>query len=97
MSIKYIAELAGVYISTISRLINNPPYVTQEKREKILSIMAEINYIPNKNAINLSSGQSGIISVVIPFIRSSRYDQLLVSILKEETKNHKKVMLLPTY
>ncbi|MDT2847727.1 LacI family DNA-binding transcriptional regulator [Vagococcus carniphilus] len=97
MSIRKIAQLAGVSTTTVSRVLNNHPYVTDDKREKVLSVMAEIDYVPNKNAINLSNGQSDVIGVVVPYTRNSCYDQLIESILEEATKNHKKVMLLPTY
>lgn len=97
MSIRKIAQLAGVSTTTVSRVLNNHPYVTEDKRKKVLSVMAEIDYVPNKNAINLSNGQSGVIGVVVPYTRNSCYDQLIESILEEATKNNKKVMLLPTY
>lgn len=97
MSIRKIAKLADVSTSTVSRVINHHPYVSDDIREKVLNVMAEINYVPNRNAINLSNGQSNVIGVVVPYIRNSCYDQLIEGILEEATKQKKKVMLLSTF
>ncbi|MGX7023469.1 LacI family DNA-binding transcriptional regulator [Vagococcus hydrophili] len=97
MSIRKIAKLAGVSTSTVSRVINHHPYVKEDKRQRVLEVMKEIDYVPNQNAINLSNGKSNIIGLVVPYIRNSCYDQLVESILEEATKEHQKVMILPTY
>lgn len=97
MSIRKIAKLANVSTTTVSRVINNHPYVSDELRDKVLTVMKEINYVPNQHAINLSSGESNVIGLVVPYIRNSCYDQLVEAILEEATKQQKKVMLLPTY
>ena len=41
-----IAKKAGVSASTVSRVINDYPYVRKDTREKIQKILAESNYIP---------------------------------------------------
>ncbi|MEG0292761.1 LacI family DNA-binding transcriptional regulator [Enterococcus sp.] len=97
MSIRKIAKLAEVSTSTVSRVINQHPYVSEEIRQRVLDVMTTINYVPNRNAINLSNGQSNIIGVIVPYIRDSCYDQLIEGILEEATKQNKKVMLLLTF
>lgn len=97
MSIRKIAKLAGVSTSTVSRVINQHPYVKEDKRQRVLDVMAEIDYVPNQNAINLSNGKNNVIGLVVPYIRNSCYDQLVESVLEEATKQHQKVMILPTY
>lgn len=59
MSIKLIAERAGVSPSTVSRVLNNPNYQssTPGLREKIWKIAMELNYVPNEAARNLRSGK----------------------------------------
>ncbi|MFW7418582.1 LacI family DNA-binding transcriptional regulator [Vagococcus fluvialis] len=97
MSIRKIAKLSGTSTTTVSRVINNHPYVSDELRDKVLTIMKEIDYIPNRNAINLSNGESDMIGLVVPYTRNSCYDQLVEGILEEATKQQKKVLMLPTY
>ena len=53
MNIRDIARLAGVGVSTVSRVINDHPDVKDETREKILKIIKESNYIPNNSAMSL--------------------------------------------
>ena len=60
MSIKKIAEKAGVSISTVSRILNRPDYKCSVPglREKVWSIAMEMNYVPNEAARNLK-GNTG--------------------------------------
>lgn len=53
MTIKDIAKLAGVSVSTVSRVLNGHPDIKSETKEKIHRIIAENNFIPNSNAKNL--------------------------------------------
>lgn len=65
MTIKDIAKLAGVGISTVSRAINNDPGISAETREKILKIVRENNYIPNNSARNLKMTESNTIALLV--------------------------------
>ncbi|WP_226000234.1 LacI family DNA-binding transcriptional regulator [Paenibacillus sp. BJ-4] len=53
-----IAKLAGFSKATVSRVLNQSPHVSHETRTKILKIMQELDYVPNRNAISLSKGQT---------------------------------------
>lgn len=50
---KDIAHLAGTSVSVVSRALNNSGYVDREKRERILQIAQELNYMPNPIAVSL--------------------------------------------
>lgn len=58
MSLKDIAEKAGVSSSTVSRVLSNPNYRCNDKklRDKIIRIAMEQNYVPNTSARQLKSG-----------------------------------------
>ena len=43
MTIKDIAKLSGVGVSTVSRVLNDRPDVSEESRRRVLSIIAEHN------------------------------------------------------
>ena len=55
---KKIAELAGVSISTVSRVLNHPDYkcASPEIRDKIFQAARQLNYVPNEAARNLKKG-----------------------------------------
>lgn len=66
MSIKKIAELAGVSTATVSRVLNHPGYrcSSEEVRERIWQIARQFNYVPNEAARNLKMGISGDVQKV---------------------------------
>lgn len=59
-----IAKLSGFSKTTVSRVLNHSPHVSPETREKILAIMKEMDYVPNRNAISLSKGQTQQIGMI---------------------------------
>ncbi|WP_339320525.1 LacI family DNA-binding transcriptional regulator [Paenibacillus sp. FSL R10-2734] len=59
-----IAKLSGFSKATVSRVLNQSPHVSKETREKILAIMKETDYVPNRNAISLSKGQTQQIGMI---------------------------------
>lgn len=67
-SINDVAKKAGVSKSTVSLVINNSGYVSQETRKKVEFAMKELNYVPNQLAKNLSNRKSNIIGIVMPDI-----------------------------
>lgn len=65
-SIKDVAQKAGVGVGTVSRVLNNSGYVSDETREKIEEAMKNLQYTPNELARNLYHKKSGIIAVLVP-------------------------------
>lgn len=63
-SIKDVAQKAGVGVGTVSRVLNNSGYVSDETREKIEEAMKNLQYTPNELARNLYHKKSGIIAVL---------------------------------
>ncbi|PWW36821.1 MULTISPECIES: LacI family DNA-binding transcriptional regulator [Paenibacillus] len=59
-----IMKLSGYSKATVSRVINHSPHVSDEARQKITEIMKQLNYIPNRNAVSLSTGQTKQIGIV---------------------------------
>ncbi len=65
MTIKDIARLCGVSVSTVSRVLNNRPDVSPEVRQRVLSMVEDHNYIPNNSARDLVKTQSDTLGVVV--------------------------------
>lgn len=95
-NIRDIAKLSGYSVTTVSRVLNNHPYVSEEKRTKILNIMHELDYIPNAKARDLSSGKSKHIAVMIPYANHPYSDKIVNGILNAAFEDGYKVTLLPT-
>ncbi len=95
-NIKDIAKMAGVSVTTVSRVLNNHPYVSEEKREAVKQAMEACHYKPNLNAVHLSKGETLLIGVVIPFINHPYFGLLLEGIANEAVKNNYKLVLFQT-
>ncbi|WP_044022896.1 LacI family DNA-binding transcriptional regulator [Bacillus sp. SG-1] len=95
-NIKDIAKMAGVSVTTVSRVLNDHPYVSEEKRQAVLQAMEQSNYQPNVNAVHLSRGATRLVGVVIPFINHPYFGLLLEGIAEEALKNNYKLVMIQT-
>ncbi len=77
ITIKDVAEMAGVSKATVSRVMNNSGYVAAETRRKIESIMEAYNYVPSALAVNLSRQETNVVGVVFPEIENVFYSDIL--------------------
>ena len=59
-----VAELAGVSIKTVSRVVNQEPNVRDSTRERVEKAVEELNYRPDQSARNLASKRSHLIALV---------------------------------
>lgn len=66
MNLEQIAELSGVSRSTVSRVINNDPNVSDQTRDKVMQVVRRVNYVPNAAARGLAAGRTRVIGLVIP-------------------------------
>jgi LacI family transcriptional regulator len=64
VTIDDVAELAGVSIKTVSRVVNNEPNVREATRAKVERAIAELNYRPNLSARNLASQRARLITLI---------------------------------
>ena len=69
VTIKDIAEKAGVAKSTVSRYLNNG-YVSEQTRKKIDAIIEETGYRPNTFARSLKAQDTKLLGVIIPRLDS---------------------------
>lgn len=79
VTIKDVAKLAGVSVSTVSNIINGKGSVGTEKYKRVKSAIAELNYHPSFIAQNLRNTNSHLIGVVLPYIHDP-YDSMFTGI-----------------
>ncbi|KKB93182.1 MULTISPECIES: LacI family DNA-binding transcriptional regulator [Bacillus] len=80
VNIKDIAEKAGVSVTTVSRVINNHPYVSEDKRKRVFEAMESLEYTRNIHAVHLSKGFSNMIGVVLPTVNLPYFAELIAGI-----------------
>ncbi len=65
-TIKDVAKLAGVSPSTVSRVVADSPRISEETKQRVRSVMAEIHYHPNALARGLVTSTANAIGILIP-------------------------------
>lgn len=63
-NIKDIAKIAGVSVSTVSKIINNYSDISEETRSRVLQIMKDTGYTPSASAKTPATKQSNLIGVI---------------------------------
>ena len=80
VTIKDLAEEAGLAISTISMALNDHPKVKKATRDRIQKLARERNYVPNISARALSKSRTNLIGVLIPSVMDSFYPEIIQGI-----------------
>lgn len=62
-TIKDIAKIAGVSVTTVSKVINEYPDIGEKTREKVIKVIEQENYRPNAIARSLSTNRSNTIGI----------------------------------
>lgn len=65
-----IARIAKVSKTTVSRVLNNKPYVEAKTKQRILDIIEETGFMPQHSAISLAGGKTNIIGLLVPSLSS---------------------------
>ena len=65
MTIKDVAEFSGVSVSTVSRVLNEHPDVSDAVRRRVLDAVQELHYVPNSSARDLVRPQSDALGVIV--------------------------------
>lgn len=95
-NIKEIAKLAEVSVSTVSRVLNNHAYVSDEKRKIVLEAIEHLNYSRNMSAIQLIKGKTNVIGVMLPFINHPYFTRLVEGISSQALEKNYQLMLCQT-
>ena len=77
ITLRDVAKHAGVSPKTVSNVINNWPYITDETRQKVQDAINMLGYRPNGLATSLRTGRTNTIGVVIPDITNPFFGQVV--------------------
>src|SRR5512136_1614825 len=76
-TIRDVAKQAGVGLGTVSRVINDSPQVSQATRERVMTAIAALNFVPNPTARRLSLGRTLTVAAIVPwFTRPAEVERL---------------------
>ena len=97
VTIKDVAKLAGVSISTVSRVINDSKPVTEEVKQRVLEVIKETGYVPNPLARSLVTKKSKLIGVIVPEVSDSFVNEILNGIEAVAKMYDYDILLVNTY
>lgn len=84
-TIKDVARLANVSVGTVSKVLTNTPYVSDETRARVNQVIAETGYNPSQVGRALSKGRTQNIGVIFPHRGADRLfsDPYHIMVLQE--------------
>ena len=96
MRIKDVAERAGVSPATVSRVLNGAASVRAEYRERVLRVIEELGYRPNRLASNLRRQKAEMIGVVVSDIENPHFTQMVRAVEDAAFRRGYRVLLCNT-
>ena len=96
MRIKDVAERAGVSPATVSRVLNGAASVRAEYRERVLRVIEELGYRPNRLASNLRRQKAEMIGVVVLDIENPHFTQMVRAVEDAAFRRGYRVLLCNT-
>lgn len=80
MTLKSLAKVLNVSVSTVSKSLANNPEISSETRKRVRIVAAKYNYIPNQYAVRLRKGKTETIGVIIPNILNPFFAKVLIGL-----------------
>lgn len=76
-TMREVARRAGVSLATVSRVLNNTEYISEETRRRVLAAVREFNYFKNVHARRLATGRSDLFGLVISEIANPYFPEII--------------------
>ncbi|MCA0132517.1 LacI family DNA-binding transcriptional regulator [Winogradskyella alexanderae] len=93
-TLKEIAEILGISISTVSKALKDYPDVSAKTKKKVIDLANSLHFSPNTFAQSLRSRESKTIGVIIPSMVHYYFSNILDAILKECEKKGYMVIIM---
>jgi len=93
VSLKDVAQRAGVSAKTVSNVVNNYPHVRPTTRIRVQKAIDELGYRPNLTARHLRKGRTGIIALAVPELGNPYFADLAGAVI-DAAAQHDHIVLL---
>lgn len=94
LTIREVADLAGVSAATVSRVINGRPDVSEPVRESVMRVVRENGY--SRSRSGGVSGGSGLVGVTLPLLHHSYFSEILAGVSEAFYEEGIPMVLCPT-
>jgi len=92
-TLKDVADLSGVTVTTVSRMLNNKVNVSDKTKRKIYEAMKALNYTPNEVARSLIMQKSNVIGLIVPSAKNFFFAEV-IHYIEEFVSAHQYKLLL---
>src|SRR6266496_744196 len=96
LTIRQIADLAGVSIATVSRVLNGRGDVAEDTRELVSRVIRDHGYTANRSARGLSAGRTGLVGVLVPLVYPAYFSAILSGAAEALSERNLQIVLSPT-
>jgi LacI family transcriptional regulator len=93
-TLKEIANLLGISITTVSKALKDYPDVSAKTKNAVKELAEQMNFIPNSFAVNLRTKESKTIGLIIPEVVHHFFSSVIEGIIEEAEKNSYLVIIL---
>ncbi|MCQ8877071.1 LacI family transcriptional regulator [Pseudoalteromonas shioyasakiensis] len=94
-TIYQVSELAGVSLSTVSRVLNNNDYVSKKTKKKVMEAMKELGYQPSSIARSLASSRTNSVGILVSELDGPFFGQMMSAIEEQLRAAGKHVIITP--
>jgi LacI family transcriptional regulator len=88
ITIREVAQLAGVSVSTVSRVINDLPDVNAATRRRVREVISLHGYVPNAGAKTLKQSNTNIIAIIVKGIGNPFFEPIVEEIQSKIEQTH---------
>jgi len=79
-TLKEVAAAANVSEMTVSRVLRETGSVSEKTRNKVMAVVDEMGFVPNKVAGSLATSSSNLIAVIVPSLRNQVFTEVLAGV-----------------
>jgi LacI family transcriptional regulator len=80
VTMREVGKHAGVTAKTVSRVLRNDRYVSDDVRRRVLAAVDELHYVPNMLAVSFRSGHDAVIGIAVPDIADPFFAQIIQAV-----------------
>ena len=93
-TLKEIATVLGISITTVSKALKNYPDVSPKTKKAVIDLAEQLNFTPNSFAVNLRTKESKTIGLIIPEVVHHFFSNIIKGVIEEADKNGYMVIIL---
>jgi len=93
VTMRDVAARAGVSIATVSRVLNNFPAISEETKQHVRAVCAELNYMPDFAARGLSGHATHMLGLIVPDVSNPYFSGMATAIGRAASENGYQVLL----